>query len=387
MPATRGRAARSRWSRRRPHPTPARHQRLLPARAAPAPASAPASFQLQGSVPTSGTVINLLQLETLPQLPEQKIQEAIRAIGGQDVTIRRVLRGNVRDDARDTLVLEGRVPNQIALVRVLTVAARLFAGQTITADDIRVLADEGGALSDQAQTQTVQTQLGGGATSSLFGGARGARLTNEVRTNLGRAKAVEAANGQILSFIEVTDLPQVRVDIRLWEVNRTKLRTLNPNAALLLSDFRQPSLNPAQSATTVQGDQAARVGTAGAAIQNVLSFLNGGLLNELQYSGGHLADRCRVVAARARGDRADAVVAIAHRVVGRAGAGAGGRRSPGPDRVRAGVRHRRHHGRSRRRNSRASSAPSNSFLSACSCRFGRSSEMTARSRSTSSRSW
>jgi pilus assembly protein CpaC len=260
-----------------------------PAGAAPVPASAPASLQFQGSVPSSGTVINLLQLETLPQLPEQKIQDAIRAVGGQDVTIRRVLRGNVRDDARDTLVLEGRVPNQIALVRVLTVAARLFAGQAITADDIRVLADEGGALSNQAQTQTVQTQLGGGATSSLFGGARGARLTNEVRTNLGRAKAVEAANGQILSFIEVTDLPQVRVDIRLWEVNRTKLRTLNPNAALLLSDFRQPSLNPAQSATTVQGDQAARVGTAGAAIQNVISFLNGGLLNELQYSGGHMA--------------------------------------------------------------------------------------------------
>jgi len=58
---------------------------------------------------------------------------------------------------------------------------------------------------------------------------------------------------------------------------------------LALSDFRQPSLNPAQSATTVQGDQAARVGAAGAAIQGVLSFLNGGLLNELQYSGGHAA--------------------------------------------------------------------------------------------------
>jgi len=258
--------------------------------AAPAPAPAPANAQLQGSVPSTGAVINLIQLQTLPPLPEQKIQEAIGQIGGQNVTIRRVLRGNVRDDAVDTLVLEGRVPNQIALVRVLTIAARLFAGQTLTADDIRVVADEAGGLSSQAQTQSsAQTQLGGGATSSLFGGARGARLTNEVRTNLGRAKAIEAANGHILSFIEVVDLPQVRVDIRLWEVNRTKLRTLNPNAVLLLSDFRQPSLNPAQSATTVQGDQAARVGTAGPAIQNVFSFLNGALLNELQYSAGSLA--------------------------------------------------------------------------------------------------
>ena len=258
--------------------------------AAAAQAPAPPSAQLQGGLPPTGTVINLIQLQTLPPLPEQKIEEAIRSIGGQNVTVRRVLRGNVRDDAIDTLVLEGRVPNQVALVRVLTIAARLFAGQTLTADDIRVIADEAGGLSSQTQVQsTAQTQLGGGATSSLFGGARGTRLTNEVRTNLGRAKAIEAANGHILSFIQVEDLPQVRVDIRLWEVNRTKLRTLNPNAVLLQSDFRQPSLNPAQAATTVQGDQAARVGAAGPAIQNVFSFLNGTLLNELQYSAGAFA--------------------------------------------------------------------------------------------------
>jgi Flp pilus assembly secretin CpaC len=175
-------------------------------------------------------------------------------------------------------------------VRILVLAARLFANQTISTDDIHVLADEGGALADQQQAQaTQQTQLGGGATSSLFGGARGARLTNQIRTNVGRAKAVEAANGQIISFIEVTDLPQVRVDIKLLEIDRTKLRTLNPNSVLLNSNFRQPSLNPAQSAVAVQGDQAARVGSVGAAIQNVLSFLDGGLLNELQYSGNGFA--------------------------------------------------------------------------------------------------
>jgi pilus assembly protein CpaC len=262
-----------------------------PAPAAPAgPPTQAVSTQLQGAVQPSATVINLLQLEMLPPLPEDKILDAIRTIGGQGVTIRRILRGNVRDDARDTLVLEGLVPNQIVLVRVLTVSAQLFAAQTITAEDIRVVADESGALAERSQTQAqAQTQLGGGATSSLFGGARGTRLTNQVRTNLARAKAIEIAGGRILSFIDVSDLPQVRVDIRLEEVNRTKLRALNANSAVALSDFRQPSLNPAQSATTIQGDQAARVGASGAAIQNVLSFLNGGLLNELQYAGSHAA--------------------------------------------------------------------------------------------------
>jgi Flp pilus assembly secretin CpaC len=250
-----------------------------------------AAIQLQGVVPPSGTVINLIELDTLPPLPEEKLLDAIRLIGGEDVTVRRVLHGNVRDDTADTLVLEGRVPNQIALVRILVLAAQLFAGQTITAADVRVLADEGGALADsaQAQRQATQIQLGGGATSSLFGGARGNQLTNQVRTNLGRAKAIEAAGGRILSFIEVSDLPQVRVDIRLVEVNRTKLRAFNPNTVALVSDFRQPSLNPAQSAVAVQGDQAARVGSFGAAIQNVLSFLNGGLLNQFQFAGGNFA--------------------------------------------------------------------------------------------------
>jgi Flp pilus assembly secretin CpaC len=174
-------------------------------------------------------------------------------------------------------------------VRVLVLSAQLFAGQAITAADIRVLADEAGGLAEQqAQTQS-QTQLGGGATSSLFGGARGSRLTNQVRTNLGRATAVEVAGGRLLSFIEVLDLPQVRVDVRLLEVNRTKLRQLGLDSALLTSDFRQPSLNPAQTATTVQGDQAARPGSRGAAIQNVLSFLSGQFVNEFQYSGGGAA--------------------------------------------------------------------------------------------------
>jgi len=265
---------------------------VLPAGAQPATPAPPATTQLQGGVQPSGTVINLIQLQTLPPLPEQKILEAIRAIGGQGVSIRRVLHGDVRDDARDTLVFEGVVPNQIALVRVLTIAAQLFASQTISAEDIRVVADESGALAERNQTQAQgqgASQLGGGATSSLFGGARGTRLTNQVRTNFARAKAIQLAGGRILSFIDVSDLPQVRVAIRLEEVNRTKLRSLNPNSVLALSDFRQPSLNPAQSATTVQGDQAARVGSGGAAIQNVLSFLNGGLLNELQYAGSHAA--------------------------------------------------------------------------------------------------
>ena len=256
-------------------------------------AATPPTAQLLGAVQSSGTVINLIELDALPLLPEEQVQEAIKMIGGANVRVRRVLHGTVRDDSTDTLVLEGKVPTQVALVRVLALTAQLFVGQSITSQDIRVVADEAGGLTAQAQqggSQNNQSQsLGGGASSSLFGGNRGAQLANQIQANLGRAKVIEAAGGRILSFIEVTDLPQVRVNIRLVEVNRTKLRAFNPNTVVATSDFRQPSLNPAQSASAAQGDQAARVGSSGPAIQNVLSFLNGSLLNQLQYAGAHFA--------------------------------------------------------------------------------------------------
>lgn len=256
------------------------------------PATRPDTVRVEGQIQGGGTVINLLRLETLPALPEEKIKEAIQAVGGQRVTIRRILHGNLRDDTKDTLVLEGTVRNQIALIRVLEVAVQLFVGQTITADDIRVVADESGALAGRPQeAQGQNTQFGAsGGVGALFGGSRSSALSNQIRRNLGRATAIEAAGGRVLSFIEVGDLPQIRVDIRLLEVNRTKLRSFNPDSALLTSNFRQPSLNPAQSAGAVQGNQAARVGgVASSAVQNVLSFLGGGLLNQLQFSTQYAA--------------------------------------------------------------------------------------------------
>jgi Flp pilus assembly secretin CpaC len=248
-----------------------------------------ASIRVPVTLPPAGTVINLLQLETLPPLAEQKIVEAIRGIGGTNVSIRRILRGPVRDDTNDVLVLEGSVPNQVALVRILTIAAQIFAAQNITEEDIHALADEAGALAGRTQDQGQQGSFFGGAgAGSLFGGSgnnASRSLTNQVRKNIARAKVISAAGGKILSFLHVADLPQVRVDIRLYEVNRNKLRTFNPNSVALLSDFRPRSFNPAGSAAAVQDGAAARVGANGRSqIQEVLSFLGGTLGNQLQFT-------------------------------------------------------------------------------------------------------
>lgn len=245
------------------------------------PASQQETVRATGVLPPTGKVINLLQLEHLPLLAEEKVKQAIQGIGGTQVSAHRILRGQTRDDAKDVLVLEGTVPNQVALVRVLSVAAQIFAGHVGDLDDIRVVADEAGAITSQNQQQGQQSgnqsSFGGGGAGALFGGgsSRSGRLNNRIRQNLGRAKVIEAAQGRVLSFIQVTDLPQIRVNIRLYEVNRTKLRTYNPNLAVLASDFN----------ATLGG----LGGDGRTTFQNVLAFLGGTLSNQMQFTSGHFA--------------------------------------------------------------------------------------------------
>jgi Flp pilus assembly secretin CpaC len=242
-------------------------------------------------------VINLIQLRTLPPLIEHQIEEAIHTVGAPDVEVLRERRGPLPDDASDLLILRGTVRDQVTLTRVLNVAAGMFLGKELAAEDLQVVADESGALatgSDAAGGQSggsnaILQGFQNTSTSGLFGGNQ-TRLGNRVHANLARAKVISLAQGRILSFLEVKDLPQVRVNIRLYEINRTDLLTYAPNFTALFSDFDQPSLNPAAGASAVQGRNAARVGTfSGTDVQNVLSFLADGFTQQFQVSGEHVA--------------------------------------------------------------------------------------------------
>jgi Flp pilus assembly secretin CpaC len=244
------------------------------------------------SVQPTGAVINLIQLETLPPTPEEKIRQAIQGIGGANVTIRRILKGPVRDDSSDTLVLEGTAPNQVALIRILSLASQILVGQAATENDIRVIADESGALTTGAQTpQGTQTLFGGGRTNSLFGGASGTtNLQNQVRRNLARAKAIEISGGRLISFLNVADVPQVRVGVRIYEISRNRLRSFSPNLAVVVSDFNQPGLLSAPNGPARAVGAGAPLNAATrTAFQNVLAFLGGSFANELQLTSGHFA--------------------------------------------------------------------------------------------------
>lgn len=230
---------------------------------------------------------------------EARLLDAIRPVGGARVTVRRLQQGAAPDDLADTFVLEGSVPTQVDLARVLHVARRALPGVDGTADaDIRVEADESGAFVDIQGGNLNQNQggaLGGGGQGFTLnrnggGGQVQQQLQNRIGTNAARASVLSAANGRLLSLLVVDDLPQVRVDVQIYEVSRSALRDQGAELAVIMGDQDQAPLLPAGVATAVQGDGALGVGDDGESdIQNVLGFLADGFSNQFQVSGEHYA--------------------------------------------------------------------------------------------------
>jgi pilus assembly protein CpaC len=264
---------------------------------APAQAAQPETIRVPAAVvQATGKVINLIRLERLPPLPEERIELAIHDLGGANVHVRRILKGQIRDDSRDVFVLEGRVPNQVALVRILSVASQTLTGQALDTEDIRVVADESGALAMVTQGAGAGAAAGGagGGFGGMGGGGGGfggggalSHLTNQFRKNIARAKVVEAAGGRILSFLDVADIPQVRVSIQLFEIDRSRLKSYNPSTATLLGTAHVGRLPaPASAASTAVG-----AGGLGPdpGIQNILGFLGGALTSETQITAGRFA--------------------------------------------------------------------------------------------------
>ncbi len=246
-------------------------------------------------------VINLIRLEALPPRADRRIREAIGPLAGDGVTVRRVQLGELPDDGADVFVLEGTVPDQATLARVLYAAESVLGSTGSDRESIRVLADESGALVEVRDVfgaagiggQSQQVGLGSlqGVTGGGGSGNQGLLLSNRIGTNLARAKAVEAADGRILSFVEVEDLPLVRVDVRLYEVNLSKLRQWRSDTTALLADFDQNPLLPGDLARSLQGDPVLGAGgqqvggalpVADGHVQDALGFLDGGLSNQFQ---------------------------------------------------------------------------------------------------------
>lgn len=241
---------------------------------------------------SSSAVINLIQVETLPLTTKEKIEHAISEIGGEEVTVERIMRGDVENDAADTLLLKGEVENQIALVRVLNVASRLFLGTdgaVNSLDAVEAIADESGALIGERDNKSNSSQ-NSNALSNLVGGGGSSQMENEIKANIGRAKLLSVADGRILSMINVRDLPQVRVSVQMHEVNRSRMKSWNPNLSLVSDEYMPNSIAPSGAIGTVQPDASQRIGASGSRqVEGALQILGGTLVNNLQVGFSSLA--------------------------------------------------------------------------------------------------
>ena len=246
-----------------------------------------ASIYLPGAVGRArAEVVNLIRVEDLPPSLEERIAGAIRPLGGERVEVRRIVSGPMPDDEVDSFILEGPVRGQVALVRVLLAAARVVTGGRASAESIRVLADEGGSLGG-----------GSGGTGSGLGTlsrleARAGRsfgsVSNDVSANVARAKALSVAGGRVLAFLDAEDIPQVRLETRIYEVDRSRLREWTPNLDLLVGDVDGVELLPSPTALLSQGPDAVQVTRD--QIQGALSLIDGGtLFGGVQYVGSHVA--------------------------------------------------------------------------------------------------
>lgn len=221
----------------------------------------------------TAAIINLIQVKQLPQALENKIRAAIRHVGGENVKVSRVQTGDLANDSNDSLMLTGHVQNQVALTRVLNVAARMFLGESGDAS-IKALTDESGSMLDGRSGSSAGG--GFGLMSSTSG-----NLDNEIRANLARSKLISAADGRILSMIDVKDLPQVRVSVQMHEVDRLRLKSWRPDMTLKSQGYDSGgafSLNGLEQ-KSVNADT----------VENALQLIGGALTNNVQIASGSFA--------------------------------------------------------------------------------------------------
>ena len=111
---------------------------------------------------------------------------------------------------------------------------------------------------------------------------------NNLDANIARAKALSLANGRILSFVRVRELPHVRLETRIYEVNRSRLTNWDPKADILLGNSRNTQILPGETSTNLQGAGAQSVTPSD--LQGALSLLEGGgILAGLQFVGDSFA--------------------------------------------------------------------------------------------------
>lgn len=225
----------------------------------------------------NAAIINLIQVENLPLSIDEKITNAIATMGGHSVKVERIQQGELPSDNEDTILLTGQVETQVELVRVLNVAAKLLSNnQPQVAQQLN-----GAALNTAASASDDGITVLANESGGVINGTTNTSVSN-VSSNIARAKMLSLAGGRLLSTIEVRDLPQIRVAIQMYEVNRRKLKQWRPELSLITNGYDKDS-----GLFGLDGSQSRAQGAG--LVENALQIVGGSFVNNLQLGGSEMA--------------------------------------------------------------------------------------------------
>ncbi len=174
----------------------------------------------QGTAASGGgavQVVNLIRAPTSTSAPDLWLDEALRAIDPR-IRPRRIQVGPEPNPERDSYILEGRVKNVQALRRAVILAERQLGNS-----GVRVSSPAGGL--SFGRNQNFSGAAGGGG-DSLTGSSR---LQGGLAGQIARGLAITSESGRVLSMLQVDELPQIMVSIRVLEVDRAKAKKAGIN--------------------------------------------------------------------------------------------------------------------------------------------------------------
>ena len=170
-------------------------------------------------------VLNLLRYPGITASAEDRLAAAMEAVDPR-IRVRRIQVGVEPDAERDSFVLEGNVRTVQDLQRAVALAERQLGGTGVR---LKVANDD--RIGFNRNRGFIGGGFSGGGGNALAGGG-GAPQATGITASLARGLVVTSESGRVISFLEVDELAQLMVSIRVLEVDRGKARKMGVNFRL-----------------------------------------------------------------------------------------------------------------------------------------------------------
>ncbi len=231
-------------------------------------------LRAQGPAASGGgtvQVVNLLRSPTSTAEPDLWLTEALGAIDAR-IRLRRIQVGPEPNPERDSYILEGRVKNVQALARAVILAERQLGNP-----GVRVASPAGGLSFGRNRSFPGTGGASGAVGSASLSGLD--RPQGGLAGQIARGLAITSESGRVLSMLEVDDLPQIMVSIRVLEVDRAKAKKAGFNFRfdaehLSLGSFPGPQGRPPRQLGGVADVTAIAGNVVGSFVDRTLSIVS-----------------------------------------------------------------------------------------------------------------